>query len=134
MIACILLVGSSVSYYFYIFLPREQTESRERDFIFSKKNECLEIGEKLYQNDLQDLEDRALLVPQYAYNKDLNTCLYFNGYVGTDFSEQWVKDSFTNNQIISYMRYREETLGGAECPSCLSIEAFKTRKAELFSE
>lgn len=134
MIVAILLVGISAFYYFVVFLPEQQTQDKERDFLFSMKQECQKAGDKLYQADVKSSGENSLFVPEYAYNKSLNTCLYFGGYVAKDWINKWVKDSFTNEEIISFMRSGEQVILGSACPSCLSNEAFDERKRELFNE
>lgn len=148
----ILLAGVSAFYYFVIFLPQQQRqcqkyyfnsqdnnsinsqiEKQERDFLFSMKQECQKAGDKLYQADVKSLGVKYLFIPEYAYSKSLNTCLYFGGYF-KDGMEMWVKDSFTNKVIISFMRFGEEIILGSTCPSCLSGESFNEKKHELFNE
>ena len=133
-IVAILLVGGSALYYFLVFSPQQQTQNQERDFLFSMKQECQKAGDKLYQADIKSLGQNSLFVPEYAYNKSLNTCLYFSGHIKKDWINKWVKDSFTNEEIISFMRSREQVILGSTCPSCLSNEDFDERKRELFGE
>ena len=130
----ILLAGASVFYYFVFFLPQQRTQDKERDFLFSMKQECQKAGDKLYQEDVESLGQNSLFVPEYAYSKSLNTCLYFGGHVAKDWINKWVKDSFTNEEIISFMRSGEQVILGSTCPSCLSNEAFDKKKQELFNE
>lgn len=130
----ILLVSVSALYYFVVFLPQQRTQGRERDFLFSMKQECQKAGDKLYQADVKSMGANSLFVPEYAYNKSLNTCLYFGGHIEKDWINKWVKDSFTNEEIISFMRSGEQVVLGSTCPSCLSNEAFDERKRELFGE
>ncbi len=130
----ILLVGVSVSYYFFVFSPKQRTQDQERDFLFSMKQECQKAGDKLYQADVNSLGQNGLFVPKYAYNKSLNTCLYFGGHIEKDWINKWIKDSFTNEEIISFMRSGEQVILGDTCPSCLSNEDFDERKRKLFGE
>ena len=133
-IVAILLVGVSALYYFLVFLPQQRTQDKERDFLFSMRQECQKAGDKLYQADVKSLGQNSLFVPEYAYNKLLNTCLYFGGHIEKDWINKWVKDSFTNEEIISFMRSGEQVVLGSTCPSCLSNEDFDERKSELFNE
>ena len=80
-VTAILLVGVSASYYFFVFSPKQQTQNQERDFLFSMKQECQKIGDKLYQADVRSLGQNSLFVPEYVYNKSLNSCLYFGGHI-----------------------------------------------------
>jgi len=130
----ILLAGASVFYYFVFFLPQQRTQDKERDFLFSMKQECQKAGDKLYQEDVESLGQNSLFVPEYAYSKSLNTCLYFGGHVAKDWINKWVKDSYTNEEIISFMSSGDKVLIGSTCPSCLSNEAFDKKKQELFNE
>lgn len=130
----ILLVGFSALYYFVVFLPQQRTQDKERDFLFSMRQECQKAGDKLYQADVKSMGVNSLFVPEYAYNKSLNTCLYFGGHIEKDWINKWVKDSFTNEEIVSFMRSGEQVVMGSTCPSCLSNEDFDKRKQELFNE
>lgn len=133
-VAATVLVGVSAFYYFVIFSPQQRTRDKERDFLFSMKQECQKAGDKLYQTDAKSTGANTLLVPEYAYNKSLNTCLYFGGSIEKDWINKWVKDSFTNEEVISFMRSGEQVVLGSICPGCLSNEAFDERKRELFGE
>lgn len=130
----ILLVAVSAIYYFVVFLPQQRTQDKERDFLFSMRQECQKAGDKLYQADVKSLGQNSLFVPEYAYSKSLNTCLYFGGHVAKDWINKWVKDSYTNEEIISFMSSGDKVLIGSTCPSCLSNEAFDKKKQELFNE
>ena len=130
----ILLVAVSAIYYFVVFLPQQRTQDKERDFLFSMRQECQKAGDKLYQADVKSLGQNSLFVPEYAYSKSLNACLYFGGHVAKDWINKWVKDSYTNEEIISFMRSGEQVVLGGTCPSCLSNENFDERKRELFNE
>ncbi|PIP31937.1 hypothetical protein COX24_00770 [bacterium (Candidatus Gribaldobacteria) CG23_combo_of_CG06-09_8_20_14_all_37_87_8] len=98
------------------------------------RQECQKAGDKLYQADVKSLGQNSLFVPEYAYNESLNTCLYFSGYIEKGWTSKWVKDSFTNKEIISFMSSGEQVVIGSTCPSCLSNEAFNERKQELFNK
>lgn len=130
----ILIVGISLFYYFVIFLPKQKTESKERDFLFSMKQECQKAGDKLFQLDVKSMGENTLLVPQYAYNKSLNTCLYSGGYIEKEWLNKWIKDSFTNKDIASFMSYQNKVLQDNRCPECLSLEAFDEKERELFNQ
>ena len=128
-----LIISFSVFYYFVIFLPKEQ----EQEFSFSMKQKCKTAGEKIYQEDKEGAKESKNLfikVPEYTYNQRLNTCLYFGGYFKENFSEGWVKDSFTNKKIISFIEFEDNKSNRFTCLTCLSQEEFKEKKQELFNK
>jgi hypothetical protein len=130
----ILIVGASLSYYFAIFLPKQTKENKERDFLFSMKQECQKAGDKLFQADVKSMGENTLFVPRYAYNKLLNTCLYSGGHIEKEWVNKWIKDSFTNKDIASYMSYQNKVIQDSTCPECLSLDAFDKKEKELFGE
>lgn len=119
----VLIIAVSAFYYFVIALP----EMRKQDFVFSMKQKCQSAGEKLYQSDVDSKGDSILFEPQYTYSVALNTCLYSGGRVEDKGVIKWVKDSFTNKEIASYIKVGKEELG-------LSMEEFGQKEKELFSE
>ena len=131
----VLTIAVSALYYFVIFLPRQtRQEAQERqEFIFSMKQKCQDAGEKLYTEDVKELEQGTLCVPEYTYSEKLNTCLYAGCYLQKESSQQWIKDSFTNKEIYLFFRIGDEVMAkGSMCDNCVSLEEFKKRKQELF--
>jgi len=78
-----------------------QVEKKEIDFLFSMKQKCREEGKKI----IEQQEEKILCSYEYTYNSKLHTCLlYYN--CG---AEKWVKDIFTNEELISYNSVFDET-------------------------
>ena len=129
----------AVAGYFYFskdgkFSLEANKQQQEQNFLFSMKQECQKAGDMLYQADVKSMGENTLLIPEYAYNKSLNTCLYFGGHIEKNWVGKWVKDSLSNKEIISFMRSGEQVILGSACPNCLSSESFDERKRELFNE
>jgi len=120
----------------FIFLQNKEQEKKEEEFMFSMKQKCREEGNKTYQEDEKEKGSGSLCVPQYSYNKELNTCLYYGCFIASDgkFMEKWVKDVFTNEEIIMIILL-EGKPGTTICSECVSsIEEFNRQKEELFSQ
>lgn len=103
---------------------------------FLMKQKCKKEGEQVYQKDIDSSRVGSYFVPAYHYNTLLNTCLYAGGYLnGEGYFEKFVKDSLTNQDIISYMEIDGEIIYGYICSTCLpSNDEFEKQKAELFSQ
>lgn len=136
----VLLIGFSIFYYYVVFLPhKEQTKLKqeqkdEQEFIFSMKRKCQEGGDKIYQKDIEELGKYKMCVPEYSYNRKLNTCLYFSCHIEKDWLNKWVKDVFGNNEIISFIESKGEVVTFG-CPTCVSSnEEFEKQKQELFTQ
>lgn len=109
-------------------------ENNKQEELILKKKECMEAGEKLYQADINDVGKNYLFTPEYTYNESLNTCLYFGGYIDpeNDWVSKWVKDSYTNTQIISFMSSGDDVVTTDICSTCVSNDVFMQKQKELF--
>ena len=109
-------------------------EKVEKEFLFTMKQKCREEGNKIYQEDVKHAGFDTMCSPEYSYNKKLNTCLYFSCYIGIDWVNKWVKDVFSNKEILSLMISGGEVLT-INCPTCVaSEEEFDRIQRELFSQ
>ena len=135
----LVILGVGVS---YIALPRDD-DSLTQDELLTKKIECAEIGRKAYDRYATEMSDRTTtpLDPEFAYNRNLNTCLYAGGIINTYeggkllFSE-WVRDTLTNETLVSFIEADGEPLcSPPDDINCIKTsEEFTARKAELFRE
>ncbi len=132
----ILLIGISFSYYYFFFLPGrkiEQEEAERKEFLLSMKQECNRVGKELYEQDKEEW-DKSLFDPEYAYNKDLETCLYSGGWIdvidGKACWRRWIKDSYTNETIAAVI----DLPGDNAEPQDKIIREFWEKHDELFSE
>lgn len=139
-----LVIVASISYYFLSYLPK----LNEKKFLLAQQEKCLEVGKTAYEADIRYYGADKLDEPQYGYNKKLNTCIYSNEYFDSgDLSkgqntrgffpyncnanwERWVKNSYTNEKIISVMNYTD-----AQCQWVTSVDRinkFDTDSENLF--
>lgn len=143
----ILTVAIPASYYFLIYLPRQNENSR----LFTANQRCREVGEKLYQEDVKAKEESKKLGvsigrysyvndPEYTFNQGLNTCLYAGhssqGDPTGSVSDYWVKDALTNKEILRFYILSIKDEAGSDIEKCdycvASLEEFEKRKVELF--
>ncbi len=126
-IILVLLLGISVYFNFQ--------DNQKTDVDFEKKTLCKEVGGKIYQEQISKGNSNRYFNPQYIYNKKLDTCLYYGGYLGDSDSkgfQKWVTDSLTNEDILLYMEVGGEPLT-AYCDTCTpSVEEFDRQKTILF--
>ncbi len=144
-IVFISITSFSIGYYFIFYLPK----INEVNFLSSEQEKCRNVGELAYKADLKQYNVTSLDDPQYGYSKNLNTCIYSSGYSdqGSPSSgqstddifkhncdaswEQWVKDSYTNEKIISIRNYNN-----AKCQwvtSSQAIDKFDLESENLFN-
>lgn len=134
----------SISVYFNLIQDKQKKgevgdkEKQRVEFLFSKKRECQELGNIIYNQDRKELDESGIILnPEYAYNEELNTCLYAGGYMGKGADwQKWVKDSLSNKEILYLMSSEGEILPPSMyCDTCVSsIEEFNMRKQELFNQ
>ena len=122
-----LLVAFSLLYYFAIFIPQKEkvkTEQLTQEKYLEQQEKCREAGVKAYKEDSLRYGANNMVEPKYVYNKNLNLCLYSGGYSQENLSsgqcgdiikhscdsywERWVKNSFTNESIISVVNYTDK--------------------------
>jgi len=129
LVLSVVMMALSVSYYFFIFLPRhKKAEFESEDFYkqqqlaqrmtseeLANKERCDNAGRKAFEKT--QAEDKGIFIygsPKFLYSKKLNTCVYIytdylrnmeplpsNAEGGAPFAIK-VKDSFTNELILSY--------------------------------
>jgi len=166
-IIIIFLIGILIIYYGFIFLLDKEKAGKEQQELFDFRAKCRLEGQKLYEIDKKEVEAKNKQYvttiysfticknPEFAYNKNLNTCLYycyewestFSGSNAPDFvtNRYWIKDVFTNKKILHYTEYGSGATGTSVrgkyniseegCPLCvMSMKEFEERKIELFSK
>lgn len=142
LIVAISIIAFSISYYYVILLPQKEKsriKQQEQENLLVMKEKCRELGEKLYNQDIEELGKYKVFNPEYHFNQKLNTCLYIGGRIDKDYLEKWVKDSLTNKPIIMFIEITNKegkreviTFGCSECLS--SNEEFEQQKQKLLSE
>ena len=111
-------------YYFGFFLPN----LKETEYLFTKNNECRDICEPLYKTDIKWLsEGDVLSAPEYAYNKDLNTCLYSNSQKKDEGNEvfHYVFNCLSNEELLFHLTKNGELIRD------MPLEEFEQKKYEL---
>jgi hypothetical protein len=119
-----------------LILPSTYSENKNLD-IFSMQQKCSEAGVKLYEKDLESAKLTSLSLgnPEYHYNKELNSCLYFNILIGEGNLQKWIKDSFSNKELVSVIEINGKLLlNKSMCDSCVTNEQFNIMKKSLFSK
>ena len=158
-IVAVLIIAGSVFYYFMIFLPEKkqtklelqrQEQEKQVEHVFSKRQECQELGQKYYKDLKEGLSKyTSLSLPQYAYNERLNTCLIFYMSWGEAIIHSVVRDILTNEVLLShayiiidgkrtYILSEKEKIITRCTDNCTlsdnSMSEFEEKKAELFSQ
>lgn len=125
--------------FFYYFQLRSSNVKEERlAFLFSKKQECSEAGQRYFELQGEGLETIYISNPEYAYNEKLNTCLIsYDTYFGAGLGGSCVEDVFTGRRLFHYSYINEnETFyenGGKILVSDPEAE-FNKKKVELFNQ
>lgn len=118
----IIISTLSVGYYFVVYLPKVndlKMAEAKKQLVMENQQKCRDAGQKAYSADVKMYGDNKLNEPQFTYNSELNTCLYGGGHNDTykvcdrgllsnctrGSWERWVKDSYTNNKIISIVNW-----------------------------
>lgn len=117
-------------------------QEQSNDNSIAMKEECRRVGSIVHQGIVDEFAASDMRVTmmraEYAYNKELDTCLYTSGVIstvrrldgsGTEFTSihRWVMDSFTNNEIFRHYSVDGEDLG-------ISYSEFDRQKQGLFDQ
>ena len=121
------------------FIGHSTSNENDASDVFSMQQKCSEAGARLYEKDLESRESTGFSLggPQYHYNRELNTCLYYNTVIGVgqDFSNKWVMDSFSNKELVSFIATNGKPfLNKSMCDTCVTNEEFEIKKEALFSQ
>lgn len=126
------LLALGVGYYFGLYLPKahqDKIQQEHQELILAKKVQCQEVGERFHQKNQKD--SNSILAPFYAYNEDLNTCLYRSGIIlntNPPIINMWVQDTYTQKEIIT-TTYSAD--GKKQSELGLSKEEFEKQAFEL---
>jgi len=116
----------------FLFLEKEPKSIEKKDS-FEMQQKCQQVGEGLYEADVKASGKDNLCNPEYAFNEDLNTCLYFGCYIANNSIQKWIKDSFSNKELYLYFQTSNGVLPKSSmCDVCVSLEEFDNKKEELF--
>lgn len=124
----LLILALGVGYYFFWYLPQENQAQQD----IANKERCAEVGQKLSDEDKQQYNtttwgsntwgstSQALGFPydwsKYAYNSQLNTCLYANAayiFSSDGSGSLWtasIEDSLTTKTLV-YVRIKFDSKG-----------------------
>jgi hypothetical protein len=130
-IAGIVWVAASASYYFVYYLPKQENEAR----IFATNQKCFEVGKVLYDKYSEDKKNMWTVPPRYGYNQRLNTCIYSTGYKGAFTDEEGVDHSVTLYFVMDSYSGEEIIFSGTDNGKetfDLSKEQFDEQSYELF--
>lgn len=144
-IAGIVIITLSTSYYLVIFLPKkeamrleqqkQETEQQKQRELEAKKTKCLEDAKKFHQDYKNSTENSitnyVVFDPQYTFNEKIGKCLYDGGYSYVySYGSGWEKvviDVYTNETIISaFSSIGKDTQAEKE-----DQESFEEKRAEL---
>jgi hypothetical protein len=101
-----------------------------RGELFDIKMRCAEIGRRFHAELARDLDPKQLpMAPRFAYNAEMNTCLYNCGILGRDLpTHHFIIDLATEETLAEFFATPENTL------SSPGGQAFKNQERELFGE
>lgn len=131
-----LIIGFFVGQWY----SENKQEIQDDDYIFSMKEKCKKVGEEVDRERMKDpFYSITSVEPEYAYNKKINTCLYYaefkfgsnppyGSYIGV------VKDALSNKVIMQFHARidKDDTL--LSCDGCIDKEDFYSKKVILFNQ
>ncbi|MCW5982255.1 MAG: hypothetical protein KIT09_29480 [Bryobacteraceae bacterium] len=106
---------------------RQQQPTRD---LLDLKIKCAEVGRRFHPGFVRDLRGAGRetpLVPRFAYNAKLNTCIYRGGSFDKAGSFQFIVDLTTNEELASYLDN-----GSMDDTAVLERAKFNQRQMELF--
>ena len=119
LLAAIIVVALSMTYYYVIFLPQKETielAQEKQQQLLRNQEKCRETGTKAYNDYKQNnpFYASSFSDPEFYFNETLQLCLYSGGYRKADYWERWVKNSFTDETIIMTYNYTDGTIDLSE--------------------
>jgi len=118
--------------YLVILPDKRRTEYYE----WSRKLKCKELGEKYYKERQEREQGNPLTIypPDYAFNKQMNTCIYTELAENTEGSREIgrIVDLATNQTLGSYAGHAKTEEQTEEEKG--QFEEFLAKKKELFSD
>ena len=122
-----ILIGAVATVAFYTL-----DDSGREDNQLSLKKECAAAGERARKRLIDELgydwNKYTVLESTYAYNKELDTCLYKGGLFNSDSIQRWVRDSYSNEELLLLWMVGDNHLGNVS-----SVEEFEVRADALMN-
>lgn len=112
--AIIILIGFSIFYYSIVFLPQKERirlEQQKQSQLIEKQEKnierqekCREAGTKTYDyyKKNNSLSTGYFFDPEFHFNEKLQLCLYSGGYSQDDYWERFVKNAYSDEEIILF--------------------------------
>ncbi len=119
--------------FFYATQVNKQKFIEEQQQIKDVRNieiYCRKIGEDYRKNEILENPTISFIIPQYGYNKELNTCLYRGGFFRDFVDERYIIDLNTNTTIATSTYFLIE--GEISHTYGLTRKEFEKRESELF--
>ena len=126
-----LVLSFVLGYYF----PSQTTDKLVTSTL-EVKEQCMRVGSEVHTKIVAEYKksdyEASVFKPEYTYNPRLDTCLYFSGAVsrtedGKLTVQKWVVNSFTNEELLSFMSFDDQDVG-------MSLDYFDAQKERLFTE
>jgi len=80
----------------------QENNNQDNDYIFKKTSECNEICSRIYRKEVASMWSSRVFNPQYAYNKDLNSCFYSGWNISDSYVMKAIVNCQTNEEVLSY--------------------------------
>ena len=117
----VLLIAGSITYYIMGDISKQSE--------FEIKEKCNNACSKILESEKEELDIDPLWEymtdPDYVYNSELNTCLFYNVKTNTASTYGRVIDCFTNDTVDSYLYMFGGNTG--------QMDAFDLRKEKLWN-
>ena len=78
----------------------------EKEEVRNRIEECREAGSKAYKEYRELNLGSNFEPPQYFFNEQLGKCIYYGGLVNEFKRELFVRDAYTDENIVSYFMFK----------------------------
>ena len=122
----VILISISLIYYFIIY----KSITEQAKLLLENKKFCATNAQILYDRILSEQEKKGRIFIydyEYYYNKKLDQCFLSYGYGYDNKIERYVKDAYTNQNILHYGLTEMEDWS-------MPYDEFEARKKELFNQ
>lgn len=108
--------------------------------LFAKRNECMDICWKLYENEKKDayvwdLFGTTPMTPEYVYNESKDACFMDGGMITVtqknNFTTKWIKNCQTNQTVLIFSPDSSDFCNATKFNCASTLEDYNIIKQEF---
>lgn len=113
-----------------LLLFNQGDNEANKQFIFKKQTECMEICSKIHSSIEDKNQDILTLNPKYTFNQEKNACFYSSGQIDSNSLSRYIINCQTNEEVLSLNMVGPEVFPCSTCAD--TIKDFNEKELEYF--